>query len=269
MNESYSHAVVQLQGLGEAAARARPWPDYLSFGIEATHIPELVRLVCDAPRLWSEDESDGADAWTPIHAWRALGQLQATSAVEPLVECLAEFVDADWAMNELPTVFAMIGRAAIPALGRTLMDASHELWTRAAAADSLREIAVAHPESREEAVAALLLQMEKWYRTDEVLNALLIGDLVDLKVREAVPLIEKAFAEDRVDPTIVGDWEDVQVELGLLPEGHAPRTLLPPLLPLDLRRELAPEEPHGRGASKKKAKRRMAKESRKRNRRRR
>ncbi len=34
--------------------------------------------------------------------------------------------------------------------------------------------------------------------------------------------MEKAFAEEKVDLTIQGDWEDVQIELGLLDERQTP-----------------------------------------------
>ncbi len=34
---------------------------------------------------------------------------------------------------------------------------------------------------------------------------------------EAAPTIERAFAADRVDETIAGDWDEVQASLGLRP----------------------------------------------------
>jgi hypothetical protein len=49
------------------------------------------------------------------------------------------------------------------------------------------------------------------------LNAFIIGDLVDLDAEEICPLIERAFEASAIDETIVGDWEDIQVELGHRP----------------------------------------------------
>jgi len=37
---------------------------------------------------------------------------------------------------------------------------------------------------------------------------------VDLKALEALPTIEKAFAADKVDLMVQGDWEDVQIDHG-------------------------------------------------------
>ena len=46
--------------------------------------------------------------------------------------------------------------------------------------------------------------------------------LAELKVVEAAPLMEEAFAARRVDDMVMGDWEDVQIELGLLAERLTP-----------------------------------------------
>ena len=46
-------------------------------------------------------------------------------------------------------------------------------------------------------------------------NGFLIRYLIKLQAVEAAPLMERAFAADRADLSIVGDWEDAQVDLGL------------------------------------------------------
>jgi hypothetical protein len=48
------------------------------------------------------------------------------------------------------------------------------------------------------------------------MNSYLISSLINLRAVEAAPLMEEAFAANHVDISIVGDWEDVQIELGLL-----------------------------------------------------
>jgi len=52
--------------------------------------------------------------------------------------------------------------------------------------------------------------------------------LVELKAVESKLTIERAFAADSVDSTVMGDWEDVQVDLGLIPARRSPRPK-PPL----------------------------------------
>jgi hypothetical protein len=41
--------------------------------------------------------------------------------------------------------------------------------------------------------------------------------------RESADVIEQAFASGRVDLMVRGDWEDVQIELGLLDKRITPR----------------------------------------------
>src|SRR5579864_7878643 len=48
-----------------------------------------------------------------VHAWRALGQLRAVEAVEPLLELFDRLEDDDWVHEELPAVFGLIGPARI------------------------------------------------------------------------------------------------------------------------------------------------------------
>ena len=89
--------------------------------------------------------------------------------------------------------------------------------------------------------------------------------------------MEAACATDNVDESVCGDWEDVQVELGLLPERLTPRP--PPLFERLAARaraettDFVPPSPQidrtRKEKAKAKARHKMAKESRRRNRRRR
>ena len=60
-------------------------------------------------------------------------------------------------------------------------------------------------------------------------NAFLVSALIDLDVTrpDAVAAMEAAYAADNVDESVCGDWQDVQVELGLLSGRLTPKP--PPL----------------------------------------
>ena len=278
-NASYPAPVDKLLTYGKPEPRdAQNWPDYLELGLGSEHIPDLLRMMADEG-LWEAGE-DSPENWAPVHAWRALGQLRAVNAVEPLLHLLEERISDDWAMDELPQVYGLIGAAAIPTIEAYLADKSHQ-EAAGLVADSLRHMAKLYPEDRDEAVAALMRRLENFAENEHELNAFLISSLVDLKALEAVPLIERAFAADRVDESIVGDWDDVQVELGLK---EAP---VRPLVPLPLLDAYTPSIAHeevvmatpnpdyfrsktpGGGKTSQKAKNKMAKQSRKKNRKRR
>jgi hypothetical protein len=115
--------------------------------------------------------------------------------------------------------------------------------------------------------------MEKWEGNDDLVNAYLVDLLVELRVVEAAPLMEQAFAADSVDVFLRGDWEDVQVDLGLLEKRRttSPRpSLFPKLDPFAGAAVDAGPAPRRTSdvARAKKNKRKQQKESRKKNRRR-
>lgn len=190
------------------------WPDYpKTYGLTAEHVPELIRMATDRKLFWANENS--TDVWAPIHAWRALGQLHAAEAVEPLLQFMSAEDDPEWMGEELPSVFALIGPAAIPALAAYLADRAHGVNPRITAANALQSIAAAHPEARAEVVAVLAGQLEQYAEDDEAVNGFIVSDLVDLQAVETAPLMQRAFAADKVDLLVRGDWGDVQVDLGL------------------------------------------------------
>lgn len=158
-----------------------------------------------------------------MHAWRALGELRAEAAIDTLINELHHAETDDWVSEELPAIFGRIGAAAIAPLTTYLEDYDNDTWARFAAVTSLTAIAQAFPESRDRCVAILSEQLARFAEQDTDINALLISELCTLAAVEAAPLMEQAFAADAVDMTVMGDWEDVQIELGLLERRLTPR----------------------------------------------
>jgi len=135
MSEAYHDPVAQLLTLGDPRQGGRmapEWRDYLALGLAPEHVPELVRMALDEDLHGADLESP--EVWAPLHAWRALGQLRAESAVEPLLQLLDRSDDDDSMQEDLPRVFGMIGPAAIPGLRDFLADAEHGVWARIAPA---------------------------------------------------------------------------------------------------------------------------------------
>jgi hypothetical protein len=269
MSASYSSPVSELLTLGDCRD-FREWPNYLDLGLSSEHVPELIEMATDQELNWADSES--LEVWAPVHAWRALGQLRAVAAIEPLLVLFRELEDSDWASDELPEVYGMIGREAIPALARYLDDASHGLWPRVTAAFSLERIAAGDPSARDECATILSRQLERFTKNDPTLNGFLISYLANLRTVEAAPVMERAFAADRVDLSILGDWEDAQVRLGLKATRETPRTYGPFFPMFDAPERDEPRRGGGTAkaaAKKKKAKRKQARASRKKRRKRR
>lgn len=208
---SYPPPVDKLLTLGDC--RSMPMPNYLELGLGPEHIPDLIRMATDEELRWAY--SDTLEVWAPIHAFRALGQLHAEAAIEPLLPLFDEAEYDDWVMEELPEVYGMIGPAAIRAITAYVADESHPLWGRITALSSLKEIGTRHPEARDKCVTALIQQLELFDENDPEINGFIILELSELKAVEALPLIKRAFAGDYVEESVMGDWDDVQVEFGL------------------------------------------------------
>lgn len=259
MGREYEPPVKQLLTLGMPEEIKFDWPDYLERGFTEEHIPELIRLALDEELHWAD--SDSSEVWGPVHAWRTLGQLQAEEAVEPLLPLLHKFEDSDWVGTELPLVMEMIGPAAIPALENYLAEVRHGEYPKITAAHALEKIGNKYPEARQRCIYALSQQLKKYEAQPPILNAFLISYLVDLQAVNAASLMEAAFAADQVDLSILGDWEDAQVEMGLLEERLTPK----PEIPFEIPSLLAgpAKKPPKHKAAKKKARRKMAKASRK------
>lgn len=217
----YSPPVDQLLSLGDL--REQPRYDYLSLGLRPEDVPALIAMAGD-DALWQAD-GEAVEVWAPVHAWRALGDLRAEEAIAPLVALLSrpdpDDYD-DWLGDELPDIFAKIGPAAVPPLAAYLRAPGHSHWARITAATSLSHIALAAPEVRNTAVTALRETIDDMVsrrrptnENEQTLNGFVISELITLGAVEAAPSIEAAFAADRVDETISGDLEDVQIALGL------------------------------------------------------
>lgn len=124
-------------------------PDYVGqLRLTQDHVPGLIEIV----RMWEKEDGlpEGDAGAAPIHAWRALGQLRAIEAVEPLLAMqnrLDEERD-DWYLGEFAEVFGLIGPAAIHALAAYLADDINGEFPRISAADGLFQIAKKRPIAR-------------------------------------------------------------------------------------------------------------------------
>jgi hypothetical protein len=217
----YAPPVSQLLSLGDV--RGKEKLDYLALGLGPDHVPELCRMVLDKDLWWAD--SDTAEVWSAVHAWRALAQIGSPDAIESLLEVMGRIdeYDDDWTMEELPDVFAAIGPVAIPPLIKFLADNEQDLWSRVTCVACFEKMAEKHPETRQECIDIVTGQLKRFQRQDETLNGFLISALTDFEAVDVAPLMQRAFDAGRVDWSVAGDWEDVQIELGLLKRHSTPK----------------------------------------------
>lgn len=201
-------------------------PDYVRmFDLGPAHVPALLSIVGAA---WTEefsfdeeddDDDDDQQPYVPIHAWRALGQMQALDALDALIDALtvAHRYDDDWFANDFPHLAAMMGPSAAAPIQRFAGDSRHDLWPRASALEALGRIGQSHPETRERIVSFLVERLGLHQQNNPTLNAFILVPLLDLKAVEAADAMQRAFEARCVDTEVVGDWDDVRKALGLAP----------------------------------------------------
>ncbi len=255
--------------------RTRRWdagdPDYVAdFGLRQADVPVLIDIACQ----WADTGRAEDDVlFAPIHAWRALGQLRAAEAVEPLLAA-QDALDAwgdQWYLEEFHDLFGLIGPPAVPALATYLTDRSHGEFPRISAANGLCEVAKRHPEVRQRVVDALAIELAKRHPDVCSLNAFLVGYLADLKVTESALIIERAYAVGVVDAGVCGHWAKIRRELGvrghgLVPDRPEPSYGLEPAFFADPPPSTTRPSNRRPVKTRKKAKRRQQKQARKRNR---
>ena len=188
------------------------WPDYRGLGLCTEHIPALIQIATDQSLFQIVDENN-PNAWGPVHAWRALGQLGASEAVDPLIGLLHGVRDNDWVIEEMPDVFALIGMPAFAPLVEYVQDTAFPVYSRLIAATSLTQIALREPRMRSEVIEILAGQLAGYRDNSPGMNGVLIANLVELHAFEKAELIHRVFVESKVDRFITGDWRDVRVRL--------------------------------------------------------
>ena len=230
-HRTYQEPVARLLDYGEChLAGDGPadlgWLDYVSdLELTAEHVPELIRLACDAALHTAESEDPAV--WAPTHAWRALGQLRAVEAVAPLLGLLKERADDDWIDIELPYVFGLIGPGAVPHVADFLADRSVTTEPLITAIKCLVEIVERNPPSRNECIGILAHRLNCGAENDPAVNGFLISALIDLEAIETIDVIRHAFDKQVVDLSIAGDVEDVEMEFGLRRQRSTPRPVYP------------------------------------------
>ncbi len=207
----YSEALQLLFSLEETGFNQK-WPDYAALAVFEADEEELTRLACDT-RL------DFAASWlvgsAPVHAMRILALRKNTDFLRPLYATFGERDEHDLFREEVPKLLRAIGAPAIPVIQEFFARTDEDVFDRALVLGALQDIGLSDRSLRSRVVDILIATLANYKENPEEINGFLIGDLIELSAGEALPLMERAFADDCVDDTICGDLEDVRAEFGL------------------------------------------------------
>lgn len=275
MSDTYPEPVSNLIALGETDWDE--WDDYSKFGFTKEHIPELIRLGTDRFLLSANEEVGDDEMWAPMHAWRALVQLQAADAIAALTQILdwSFDTDSDLITEGFTDVLEKFGTSAIEPLAAFINERGHSVSGYTSASEVMGRIGIQHPEQRDRVVQIITSALDaRFEHNDEDVNSFWIVDLLDLKAVESYPVIKKAFDAKKVNLRVAGDLEDVEIEFGMRKERETPPPNKP--LPFDFMRSREDDigiprdeaKKFEKKAKKEKNKRKQEKKSRKKNRKR-
>lgn len=182
-------------------------------------IPELIHLAMDTALM---ERSLG-----PWHAARLLNELRSGAA--PELEVLSNWLDRTPAEDWQPWLgakrFGKIGGYTFQELADFARNPENGDIRRQAAITELTERVAQQPSTRTKTITLLQDLLNREYAdlaSEEIFTTHLISSAVDLKAKELLPDIKRAFAEDRVDQQII-DEVYVYEELGVPAPQKPPR----------------------------------------------
>ena len=225
MNGKYSEIVQQCFTHGEPDWEE--WDDYLSLGFTLAHVHELIHILDTTTQIWDQAfEADTIEEntteWAPIHAWRVLAQLGVVEALPAMLRLHETEGESDWVGEDIPVALSRFGPPVLEYLRAYLCDPKNETWTRVGVARALELISKEFPESRADCIDALCAGLELFEQNDETVNGFIISYLAEINAPETAPLVEQVFQSGRVDLSIMGDYEEFQIAVGLLEKRLTP-----------------------------------------------
>ncbi|PMB51780.1 hypothetical protein CEN39_13390, partial [Fischerella thermalis CCMEE 5201] len=209
----YQTPIDKLLTLGDCHKITNEYNYIAELGLDTEHIPGLISMAID--QNLNGADSASLETWGSIHACRALGQLRAEAAIEPLMQLFHELEDSDWVNEEMPKVYGMFGEVAIPRLQAYLADESHGIFPRITAIHSLEEICKQHPDTCQKCIAVLTQQLKSFAQNPHELNGFIVASLIELQAVESAAVIKSAFVAQSVPDEITGSWDNVCEILGI------------------------------------------------------
>jgi hypothetical protein len=235
--DSFSPRLSKFFELG-ALDHGDEWVDYrTTFALTGDDASELTRM---ATELALHEQPEPA-AWAPMHAWRALSQMQAASAARPLLDLALDLREDDWLLGDLPRVLASLGASSFDDVVGWMKEHAEDELAWLIAHEAIPRIASEHPDLRPRALELLGSELARALERDRERperdgerterdgarterdrerpernrerNGWLVAAAVDLRAVELAPQIHDAFEADVIDPTIAGDWKLVRAAL--------------------------------------------------------
>ncbi len=227
--EDYSIEIQKLFSLGQPDDDWQKWNNYLDLQISSAHADELLKIVANAQNFFNyEGEEEDNIYFVPFYAWRILAQLGEPRVLKVFWESVIKDYDNDLMIDDSHLLMKSLGTKGIPEIETLISyyrdqpeaDPDNEVLSRLY--NGLKEIALDHPEVKEECLQILGKQLQAYKKQDPHMNTELINALVLLDAKDQIELIREAFSEVGedgspvyVDEHFFGGLAETELKLGL------------------------------------------------------
>jgi len=196
----------------------REWIDYRAlFSVTEADIPQLWEIASFIDKM---DDSNGELYYAPSHAWMALGQFDESSVnLTKILDAinLIYWPNVGYGITAIRDVLVRRGTDDVSQLISAFQDEKRHDETRSLILDALLIIEKSHPEYRETIIQVMTDELSKMAIGFRSLYGNIVNHLAGVNIRDALPLIEKAYSQGLVKPDYSGFLKNIQKQLGVEP----------------------------------------------------
>lgn len=221
--ELFNHVLNQLAALGRPKNEAINY--IASLNVSKEHWSVLQQITTDDNELYQAEDNN--KFYATIHAGCALFQLDALASIPVLISQFykSDVYDDDWT-DVYVDLIVSLGAKALPLI---YPEITHNLEKGfESAANQLVEVVGRIAKKENEAIQATIIPFAEsllvnYQNQPEFFNSLVMYVLTKCHSVNSIGLIRQAFAADKIDLSVMGDVEDVEIELGLRTQRDTPK----------------------------------------------
>jgi len=203
LKKEYSKKIQPLIELGfKGLSYGEDRLDYSQFNFQQEDVEELIALAID-----TNEELSNA----PFHAMHILSQMQIVDSIEPILQRVFTQGAENYFLNDsMPSFLSNMRDGAIDAIKRHLYE-NHE--EKLFLFDSIAEVVKTHPDAKDE-FANILIEYINTTDDSDTHIGFAISAMIKCNGAKHIDFIREVFKTKKVDVGVVGDIEDVEIDLG-------------------------------------------------------
>lgn len=220
INYGYQHNLVTEDGFYNTAEL--PLIDYKTqFQLTIDDLPILAVMIGSDKLYFHKDENK---FFVTLHSACAISDLGVQGSEVLLINQVYrhDMHDNGWISELYPFYLAKFGQSGLNSL-QLALDDSKKPFVKAVFAETLEIIAKQQPDNRQQAIEMLVKQLQNFAQNDTTYNSFVIYYLTNLKQIEQLPLIKQVFDANKADLLHQGDYEEIEMELGVRQERSTPK----------------------------------------------